>query len=310
MPIVTSKTVAVITGASSGIGRATARAFARRGARVVLAARRAEALEEVAEECRARGGKALVVPTDVSDEAAVDHLAGRTLEEFGHFDVWINNAGLAMYARFEDAPSDAVRRLVDTNLMGTIYGSRAAMRHFKERGRGTLIQVSSVLGVFTAPYMSYYAATKFGIVGLSSVLRQEALAQPGIHVATVLPGAIDTPIYEQSANYTGVAVKPIPPVVSVERVARAILSAADLPRPYVVVGYTALLGTIIARMSPLLVELVNGIAGQFLHFQARRQQRTAGNVFEPRPEFASKRGGWSRLSAPVAPPATRADGAE
>src|SRR5690606_20252129 len=120
--------VVVITGASSGIGRATALAFADEGARLVLAARDESGLAQAAVECESRGGEALVVGTDVSHEASVEHLARRAVERFGRVDVWVNNAGVTLFGRFEDTPPDAWRRVIETNLFGVVYGSRAAMK--------------------------------------------------------------------------------------------------------------------------------------------------------------------------------------
>jgi short-subunit dehydrogenase len=296
--------VVVITGASSGIGRATATLLARGGAKLVLAARRKEALETVAEECRALGGEALVVPTDVRDESAVEQLAHGAIAAYGGFDVWINNAGVAMYAPFEEAPSEAFRQVLDTNLMGHVHGSRVALRHFRERERGVLIQVASALGLFAAPYMSAYVASKFAIVGLSSVLRQELRKLEHVHVCTVLPAAIDTPIYEQAANYTGKAVKPMSPVVSVERVARAIVHCVERPRRHVVVGFTGWLGTIGYRIAPALVEYVVGLRASRDHFQSRAEQANDGNVFEPG-ALRTKQGGWGRFNRAGGAPTQR-----
>jgi short-subunit dehydrogenase len=298
------KPVVVITGASSGIGRATATLLARRGARLVLASRRQETLDDVAMECRALGGEALVVPTDVCDESAVEQLAERAIEQYGGFDVWINNAGVVMYAPFEEAPSDAFKQVLDTNLMGHVYGSKVAVRYFRQRGHGTLIQVASALGLFAAPYLSAYVASKFAIVGLSSSLRQELRKLPDVHVCTVLPAAIDTPIYQQAANYTGKAVKPMSPVVSVERVARAIVSCIDRPRRHVVVGIAGWLGTLGYRIAPGLVEYIVGLRATRDHFQSRSEQPNAGNVFEAGAR-ASSAGGWGRFNRAGSPPPQR-----
>ena len=296
--------VVVITGASSGIGRATATLLARDGARLVLAARRKEALEEVAEECRALGGEALVVPTDVTDERAVEQLAAAAIETFGGFDVWINNAGVVMYARLEEAPSDALRKLIDTNLMGQVYGSQVAVRHFRARERGVLIQVGSALGLFAAPYLSAYVASKFALVGLSSSLRQELRSLKHVHVCTVLPAAIDTPIYQQAANYTGRAVKPMSPVVSVDRVARAIARCITHPRRQVVVGFTGWLGTLGYRIAPGLVEYIVGLRASRDHFQPEPEQRNDGNLLEPGGR-TREQGGWGHYNRAGSPPQQR-----
>ncbi len=139
MPRKVGDAVVVITGASSGIGRATALAFARRGATVVVAARREQALRGVATECEQLGGRALAVPTDVTDEAAVRSLARRAVESFGRVDVWVNNAAVGLFGRFEDTPLEAYRRVIETNLFGYIYGARAALPIFREQGSGVLI---------------------------------------------------------------------------------------------------------------------------------------------------------------------------
>jgi NADP-dependent 3-hydroxy acid dehydrogenase YdfG len=151
MPREIEDSVAVVTGASSGIGRATARAMAERGARVMLAARSEKSLQEVAEECEMVGWRALVVPTDVTDEEAVRELARRSVEGFGRIDVWVNNAGVMFYGRFEGVPTEVYRRTIETNLSGQIHGARAALSHFLEQGGGVLINMSSVWGRLTSP---------------------------------------------------------------------------------------------------------------------------------------------------------------
>src|SRR5438874_9403287 len=148
--------VVVVTGASSGIGRATALAFAKHGASVVLAARRESMLREVANQCQMFGGDAAVVPMDVTDEAAVETLGRRAIERFGRIDVWINNAGVSLFSRFEETPPDAFRRVIETNLFGYVYGARIALRRFRDQGYGLLINNASIVAEVSQPYTSAY----------------------------------------------------------------------------------------------------------------------------------------------------------
>jgi NAD(P)-dependent dehydrogenase (short-subunit alcohol dehydrogenase family) len=203
----------VVTGASSGIGRATAHAFAREGARLALAARREAALVDTAAECMLMGAKAAIaVPTDVSDAQAVEKLAERAVAAFGVLDVWVNNAGVMVLAPVEDGPLEAFRRVMDVNFYGYLHGARAALRRFREQQHGVLINNASILGTIGWPYAGAYVASKFAIRGLSECLRQEVRDAPGIQVCTMLPAAIDTPIFRRCANYTPWPAKAVPPV--------------------------------------------------------------------------------------------------
>lgn len=290
-----SDSVVVITGASSGIGRATALRFARLGATVVLAARNAQALREVASECEQLGARAMPIPTDVTDEAAVKALARHALENFGHVDVWVNNAAVSLMAPFETAPSDAWRRVIETNLFGCVYGARAVLPAFREQGHGVLINVSSVNGRVGGPYASAYVASKFAIRGLGESLRQE-LRGEDIHVVTVMPASIDTPIFQHMANYTGRAVQAMSPVYSAERAARVIVNAALRPRREVLVGTSAHLGSIFHKLLPGFSERMMGKQVERDHFQDVSAEHSPGNLFQPR-EPATISGGWRKRAA-------------
>jgi NAD(P)-dependent dehydrogenase (short-subunit alcohol dehydrogenase family) len=249
--------VVVITGASSGVGRGAAGAFTQAGATVVLAARRDDELEAAVAES-APEGHAVAVPTDVADPLAVEELARTAVQRFGRIDVWVNAAGVAALGRFEEVPLADHARVIETDLLGTMYGSYFAIQQFKRQGAGTLINVSSVLGKVPAPYWASYVAAKFGVVGLSAALRQElSLSDTDtskIHVCTVLPMALDTPFFDHAANYTGHEAVPIPPVYDPAEAVRAIVRLADEPQDEVTVGKGGKPVTTAHAVAPGLIE--------------------------------------------------------
>lgn len=292
MPVKLKDAVVVITGASSGIGRATAREFARKGSSLVLAARRDDALRAVQAECELLGARALAVPTDVTDDASVEQLARKAMEEFGRIDVWVNDAGVTMYGRFDEIPVELNRRLVETNLLGTFYGSHAAIRRFREGNSGVLINVSSGFGRVAAPLQAAYVATKHGQRGFSEALRQE-LHDTNIHVCTVLPTAIDTPVYRAAANYTGHQLRPLGHLLEPEKVAKTIVRLAAKPRQEVAVGGAVRGVTVLHALAPRLYERIS--SRRAVERQMVRDEPLdphSGNLFEPVPEWTGISGGY------------------
>jgi short-subunit dehydrogenase len=283
--------VAVVTGASSGIGRAAARRLAESGWAVVVAARRVDPLETVAEECIAAGGDALAVPTDVADEGAVHELCRRALERFGHVDAWINNAGVYLIGDFEHTPSDAFRRVFDVNLFGVVHGCRAVLPHFRQRGRGTIVNVASVNSYLGVRYSSAYASSKWAVRGLSDALRQD-LRGTGIRVCVVSPSAIDTPLFQHAANYAGRKLKVPNPTYEPESVAEAILEAAETGKRERIVGAA---GKVFSQQRKLVPALVDAMFARQLerdHFQDEPQEPTHGNLWEPIADGTGESGGW------------------
>lgn len=296
--------VVVITGASSGIGRAAARAFAREGARVVLAARRENVLHETARECRRLGAAStLVVPTDVSQAQAVDALAARAFSEFGCIDVWINNAAVLMLGRVEDAPLASFERVMAVNFYGYLHGARAALRYFRHQRAGILINTASILGFVGWPYAGAYVASKYAVRGLSECLREEVRDVPGIHVCTVMPATMDTPIFQRAANYTPHIPRAVPPVYDPARVARAMVRLSRRPARETIVGEFGWFVRAARTLAPGVTERVIAWLAPKLQFDrstARDSDLPAeGNAFTPTYDGYSVTGGWRRPRAGV-----------
>ncbi|MGF1587016.1 MAG: SDR family oxidoreductase [Bacteroidales bacterium] len=283
--------VVVITGGSSGIGRAAAHEFARRGYRVVVAARNKPSLDEVVEECRLFGSEALAVQVDVTKEDDVNQLVIIAKEKFGRIDTWVNNASVTLYGRFEEVPTADIRRVVETNLFGYIYGARAVIPHFKEQGSGVLINVSSIVAIMGQPFTGAYVATKAAEKALSESLSQELANEGNIHVCAVMPAFVDTPLFQHGANYMGKEAIPPKPVHPPELVAEAIVDISETPRKEVCVGSPGKMMYVASKIAP--AKLFDKMVRRNIernHFSENLIGATPGNLYDHALDQVS--GGW------------------
>lgn len=280
MPLQLENSVVVITGASSGIGQATAQAFADQGSRLVLAARNADALEKVAVECRRRGAEVLTVATDVTDASAVKKLAERA-EALGRIAVWVSNAGVGAAGRFEETPIGAHEQIIRTNLIGHINDAHAAVPIFLSQRQGVFINMISLGGFAAAPFATAYSASKFGLRGFSEALRAELADKPNIHVCDIYPAFVDTPGLKHGANYVEREITAPPPLLDARQVAAAIVHVARHPRPTTTVGMV----TNATRLTHLLApNLVARALGRFMSMYFRRATHVRGsdgNLYQP-----------------------------
>jgi short-subunit dehydrogenase len=297
--------VVVITGASSGIGRATALAFAKQKATVVLAARREGVLRGLAAECERAGAKAaLAVPTDVTDKAAVEALARTAVQRFGRFQVWVNNAAVHLFGRLEDHPEAETRRVLETNVLGYTFGAQAAVRHFRLHNSGVLINVASAVSEVPQPYAAAYVMSKHAVRGLANGLRQELWLDGArqIHVCSVMPATVDTPLFVHGANFSGRKIKAMPPIYTPERVARVIVGLARKPKADVVVGVQVRLMAGLHRVAPQPVQatMAKLVDAQHVVRDEAGPHDHRGNLFMPMAEGDTARGGWKERRSRVA----------
>ncbi|MDQ7810914.1 SDR family NAD(P)-dependent oxidoreductase [Amycolatopsis sp. A133] len=287
--------VVLIVGATSGIGLATAVAFAGRADKLVLVSRSAEALDAAETACR-RAGAAEVdtLAADIAAPEAAARLVARTVARHGRIDVVVHTAAVMGYGSVEAMPAEVFTAVVDTAVHGTVHLARAVLPVMRSRHAGTFIGVNSLLGSITVPQMGAYAVSKWGQRAVLRTLQQETRDEPGVSVCIVSPGSINTPIYYQAANYTGHAVRPPRPVLAPERVAAAITRLADRPRrhvsvpvgpgnPLVITGF---------RLLPRLYDRLVGPLLQLAVLTPGRWRRTPGTVHHPAPVRERIHGRW------------------
>lgn len=284
--------VVVITGASSGVGRAMAVELARHGARLVLGARRSEALDEVVAECKSLGGEATALVGDVTAPADLHKLATAAIDTYGTLDVWINNAGVLAAGEFTRTPINIHDQVIRINLMGYLHGAHAALPHFKRQGHGILINNISVGGWFPTPYAVGYTASKYGLRGFSDALKGELHAYPHIHVCDLYPAFLDTPGIQHAGNYTGKELKPAPPVYDPRRVARAVVGLIENPRPKRAVGAAAQFLKIAYALAPRLSRNITARLMEAYLAKAEEIPVTNGNLLQPVDYGRSIDGGW------------------
>jgi NAD(P)-dependent dehydrogenase (short-subunit alcohol dehydrogenase family) len=277
-------TTAVITGATSGIGRETALEFARAGVSVVVAGRREERLQQLVSEIGSTGGHALGVVTDVAEQAQVEHLIESAVKRFGRVDTLVNNAGVAFAGRFDQMTLEDFRRVMDVNFWGAVYASKAAVpRMLEQRGGGVIINVSSIFGKRGVPFQTAYCASKFALAGFSEALRTEVMSN-GIDVSAIFPGAVETEIFESASNQTGMEVPGFVPKFPAKAMAKIIVQTARFPLPEVVMALDAQAINFFNTLAPGLMDLALGWSVPFIEGMRRgaaSPTTNSGNLYQP-----------------------------
>ena len=274
-----NKTV-VITGASSGVGRAAAEAFAKERCNLVLAARGREALEDTLMACEQLGAFAIVVPTNVSEYKEVENLVEKALEITGTIDIWVNNAGVMATGRYEDTPIEVIDQVIKTNLLGYMHGARAILPIFKKQSQGILINNISIGGWMPAPYGAAYSASKYGIRGMTECLQGEVSDEPDIHICGLYPSIQKSTGNMHSAKYSGLDFK-IPPTASdPKKLAAAMVEMAKNPQKSKFTDWSSLMMKIMYSLFPKPVINTTSAALRML-MKDDNNTDTDGNVLTP-----------------------------
>ncbi len=276
--------VVVVTGASAGVGRATVREFARRGAHIGLLARGKDGLEAAAREVELAGGKALAVPLDIADAQAVENAAARIEEALGPIDIWVNNAMVTIFAPFDQISADEFRRVTEVTYLGTVHGTQAALKRMLPRNHGVIVQVGSALAFRSIPLQSAYCGAKHAIAGFTDALRSELLHDKSrVRITMVQLPATNTPQFGWARNRMPNRPQPLAPIFEPEVAARAIVWAAAGRRREVAVGYPTVLARCAQKLAP-------GLADRYLGATAYESQQIPSepdsgdrpdNLFEP-----------------------------
>lgn len=289
----------VITGASSGIGKAIALTLAKENVNLILAARREALLQELASECESLGSKAMAVRADVTLYPHMENLVNEAIAFFGGVDVWINNAGVGAVGKFDEVPLEIHENVIKTDLIAYLYGAYAVIPHFKEKKKGMIINMVSLGGFVPDPFAVGYSASKFGLRGFSGALRGELVEYPGIRVCDVSPAFIDTPGFLHAANFLGKKLVPIPPVFDPFKVAYKVKKIIERPKNRSMVGYSAWIARIAHGIAPDFV--VRKFSRSVLSYLKRGKSApiTEGNILKPVFEGTHAHGGMKKVDQPL-----------
>ncbi|ATI79876.1 SDR family oxidoreductase [Sphingobium yanoikuyae] len=289
---------AVITGGSSGIGQATALAFAARGWKLILAARSKQDLETVAEQCRDAGGDVLIIPTDVGDADAVKALANSARQFAGTIDLWFSNVGVGAVGKFLDVPIATHEQIIRSNLIGHMNDAHAVLPIFIAQGRGIFVNMISLGGFAAAPFAVAYSASKFGLKGFSEALRAELADYPDIRLCDVYPSFVDTPALRHAGNFTGKALSAPPPLLDARHVADAVVALADRPRDSVILGSPSWAARVSHFFAPSVTTRAAKSVFERYFDQADPAPVTHGNILAPPTDGALIDGGLRKTTAP------------
>lgn len=292
--------IVAIVGASSGIGREAALQFAKRGARLVVAARSESGLASLVQEINQIGGEAIAVIADVAEFTQVKAIADQAVERYGRLDTWVHAAAVGVLARFEQITPEEFQRVINVTLMGQVYGAMAALPHLKRQGQGALIHISSMEGRRALPLQSPYSTAKHGVEGFLESLRVELQYEKvPVSVTSIKPAVINTPFYNHARTKLGVKPTGLPPYYSPHLVAEAILHVAEHPTRDFIVGDVGRILDVLQRLSPELVDaflLLAGFSGQ--RTSEAKSEDAPDNLYSPMLGYDQTEGDFGGLTVP------------